>query len=105
MGMFGTPALYENKDMGSVIACIYAYGGVIQARLPSFIGPKLGHAVAHQDTKDRKRDSGMATSQYEAMQRTMEVERPKDGGITMGSDPKFAPVVKVSDKADTKATL
>jgi len=89
--MFGTPALYENKDMGSVIACIYAYGGVVQTKVPSFTGPKLGHAVAHQDPKDRKRIDAMATSQYEAMQRTMEVERPKDAGITMGSDPKYAP--------------
>merc|ERR1712083_234037 len=89
--MFGTPSLYEDKNMGSVIACIYAYGGVVQTNVPSFTGPKLGHAIAHQAAKDRKRDSGMATSQSEAMHRTMEVERPKDGGITMGSDPKFAP--------------
>merc|ERR1712110_1122141 len=82
--MFGTPDLYEDKNMGTVIDSLYAFGGTVQARVPSFTGAKLGVAVAHKDDKDQKRPGTTATSQYEAMQRTMQVERPKDGGITMG---------------------
>merc|ERR1712087_839700 len=79
--MFGTPDLYEEKNMGSVIDCIYAFGGTVQVKWPDFSGPKLGTAMK-VDAKTQKRGSGLCTNQYEAMQNTMEVQRPKDGGIT-----------------------
>merc|ERR1712066_456596 len=80
--MFGTPDLYEDKNMGTVIDCLYAFAGTVQARVPSYTGPKLGVAVAHKDDGDVKRESISAVDQSEAMQRTMQVERPKDSGIT-----------------------
>jgi len=84
--MFGTPDLYEGKNMGSVISAINTFGGAIQVSVPEFDGPKLGVAV-HAVIDDKRRPSAgtMATSQYEAMERTMQVERPKDGGITKGA--------------------
>jgi len=82
--MFGTPDLYEGKNMGSVISAIYSFGGAIQVSVPEFQGPKLGAAV-NTELDDKKRDNNMATSQFEAMERTLEVERPKDGGITRGA--------------------
>lgn len=77
--VFGTPDLYEEKNMGSVISCIYAFGGAVQVACPEFEGPHLGNALK-ADVNDRRRGDHLATSQYEAMQRTMEVERPRDGG-------------------------
>merc|ERR1712157_411504 len=43
--MFGTPDLYENKNIGSVVNCINVFAGVIQVKVPSFKGPKLGNAI------------------------------------------------------------
>lgn len=74
--MFGTPDLYEEKNMGSVIKCLYAFGGAIPKQFPSFDGPKLG--IQAVDAHDQKRNDGACTDQNESMQRTMEVERPKN---------------------------
>merc|ERR1712151_1362745 len=82
--MFGTPDLYEDKNMGSVIDCLYAFGGAVQVACPEFTGPKLGHAQ-NVEAKTAKRGSALCTNQYESMQRTMEVEKPKDGGICRGA--------------------
>lgn len=40
--MFDTPDLYEEKNLDSVITCIYALGGAVQTVCPEFTGPKLG---------------------------------------------------------------
>ncbi|CAJ1389884.1 unnamed protein product [Effrenium voratum] len=40
--MFDTPDLYEEKNLDSVITCIYALGGAVQTMCPDFGGPKLG---------------------------------------------------------------
>eukprot|EP00927_Polykrikos_kofoidii_P065651 TRINITY_DN61381_c0_g1_i1.p1 TRINITY_DN61381_c0_g1~~TRINITY_DN61381_c0_g1_i1.p1 ORF type:complete len:370 (+),score=59.42 TRINITY_DN61381_c0_g1_i1:68-1177(+) len=82
--MFGTPDLYEEKNMGSVVNCIYQFGGCVQATCAEFTGPKLGTAHTAADG-DKKREGTKATSQYEAMEKAMEVERPKDHGITRGA--------------------
>mmetsp|Transcript_3835 Transcript_3835/g.6348 ORF Transcript_3835/g.6348 Transcript_3835/m.6348 type:complete len:376 (+) Transcript_3835:56-1183(+) len=82
--MFGTPDLYEEKNMGFVISCIYAFGGAVQVACPEFKGPALGNALK-AEVNDKRRSDHLATSQYEAMQRKMEVERPRDGGITLGA--------------------
>jgi len=41
--MFGTSDLDEENIMGSVISCIYTFGGVVHVTRPEFTGPKLGH--------------------------------------------------------------
>jgi len=76
--MFGTPDLYEEKNMGSVIKCIDQFGGAVQVHCPEFTGPKLGVAISIA-SHDAKRDISACTDQNEAMQRTMDVERPKGG--------------------------
>lgn len=81
--MFGTPDLFEEKNMKSVIDAIYAFGGAIQKSCPEYNGPKLGHAI-NVDAKTQRRPKMTATSQYEAMQGAMEVERPRDGAICRG---------------------
>mmetsp|Transcript_108124 Transcript_108124/g.187685 ORF Transcript_108124/g.187685 Transcript_108124/m.187685 type:complete len:379 (+) Transcript_108124:81-1217(+) len=83
--MFGTPDLYEEKNMWSVISCIYAFGGAVQVACPEFKGPNLGTALTSFVT-DKRRPDHLATSQYESMQRKMEVERPRDSGIMRGAN-------------------
>jgi len=56
--MFGTPDLYEEKNMDSVTKCLFTLGGAIQTHVPEFSGPKLG--IAMHDVKDEKREKGMA---------------------------------------------
>jgi len=45
MSMFATGDLYEDKNMGSVINCIYQVAGVVQVSVPEFKGPHLGHPI------------------------------------------------------------
>lgn len=75
--MFGTPDLYEEKNMGSVIMCINTLGGVVQVEFPDFAGPKLGVPMAHV-SKDTKRDVGPAT-QSGGLNVAMEQAKPTDG--------------------------
>lgn len=82
--MFGTPDLFEDKNMGSVINCIFVFGGAIQVHVPEYDGPKLGVAM-NVDSHDAKRDNTRVASQYEALSRNCEVERPRDGGIIRGA--------------------
>merc|ERR1719253_689086 len=44
--LFGTPDLYENRSMITVITALYFYAGVIQVSCPGFAGPHLGAPVA-----------------------------------------------------------
>jgi len=64
--MFGTPDLYEGKNMGSVVSCIFAFGGAVQVACPEFAGPKLGVPLKVVPKDDRKREGNMATSQSES---------------------------------------
>jgi len=82
--MFGTPDLYEAKHMGTFFTSLHMFAGAIQVSCPEYSGPKIGKAVQSQ-VRDEKRNSGLCVDQYEAMQKTMEVERPKDQGITRGA--------------------
>jgi uncharacterized protein with ACT and thioredoxin-like domain len=81
--LFGTDDLYEASDMGQFARSVVNFGGAVQTSNPSL--PKLGAAVSHAMGGDAKRDSGVV-NQYEAMQRNMQVERPKNTGITSGAD-------------------
>merc|ERR1719174_668746 len=71
--LFSTPDLYEDKNMGSVINCIYTYGGVTQASYPAFKGRKLGNAIQVK-IEDTKRAGGLLTDQSAGYQTTMEVQ-------------------------------
>jgi hypothetical protein len=82
--MFGTPDLYEEKNMGSVIKAINSFGGAVQAAFPDFSGPKLGLEL-RANSKDKRRVGIEATSQSEGMNRCMDIGKPKDGGIVMGA--------------------
>lgn len=75
-GMFGTPDLYEDKNMGSVVKCIYLYGGAIKSAMPDFTGPKLG--IAAVENKDAKRQHGICVDSSGGFGNVMEVERPTD---------------------------
>ncbi|CAK9004045.1 unnamed protein product [Durusdinium trenchii] len=54
--MFDTPDLYEEKNVDSVITCIYALGGAVQTVRPEFTGPKLGIPLIAQG-KDKPKTS------------------------------------------------
>uniref|UniRef100_A0A7S4RVI9 Calponin-homology (CH) domain-containing protein n=1 Tax=Alexandrium monilatum TaxID=311494 RepID=A0A7S4RVI9_9DINO len=76
--MFGTPDLFEEKNMGSVVNCIYTLGGAIQVTCPDFAGPALGIAMT-AERKDKKRVSqGLLTDQSSGFATSMEVSRPKE---------------------------
>jgi len=75
--MFGTPDLYEEKNIGSVVTCIFTLGGAIQVSTPEFKGPKLGVALKH-DSKDKKRGSGLLTDMSSGFNTSMDVARPTD---------------------------
>lgn len=42
---FSTPDLFEEKNMGIVIQMLFAFGGVVQAKVTTFKGPHLGVAM------------------------------------------------------------
>jgi len=75
--MFGTPDLYEEKNMGSVVNCINVLGGSIQVTVSEFKGPKLGIAI-NVESKDTKRGSGILTDMSAGFSTTMEVQRPTE---------------------------
>jgi len=81
--LFGTDDLYEQKDLGTFVRSVVNYGGAVQ-QLPGYSFGTLGAAVSHAMSGDAKRNSGPCTSQYEAMEKNMEVERPKNQGIIRG---------------------
>jgi hypothetical protein len=76
--MFGTPDLYEEKNMGSVLNCIYTLGGAIQVSTPGFKGPKIGIALNADVKADKKRGSGILTDASAGFSTTMEVKRPTE---------------------------
>jgi len=82
--VFSTPDLFEEKNMGIVVTALYTFGGVVQAKADEigFNGPKLGVAV-NAEVVDTNRGLGLVTDQNEAMNRHMQVERPKDMNIVM----------------------
>jgi hypothetical protein len=85
VSMFSTDDLYDEKDLGTFLISLAAFAGAVQTACPDFSGPKLGPAMTHCMAGDTKRGDLMATSQTEAMQRAMQVERPKESGITAGA--------------------
>jgi len=72
--MLGTSQLYEEKDLGAVVKCIYILGGAVQASCPDFRGPKLGVPMnaAHKDAKR----NGLCTDQMGGLHGAMEQHRP-----------------------------
>lgn len=76
--MFGTPDLFEEKNMGSVMNCIFTYGGAVQTAVSDFAGPKLGVPLTVK-SKDTKRAGGHAT-QTGGFAGTQEVQRPNEKG-------------------------
>jgi len=81
--LFGTDDLYDDKNIMNFIKSATQFGGALQKSHPQL--PKLGASVSHE-MADGKRHSAGPVSQMEAMQRNMEVERPKNTGITSGAD-------------------
>jgi len=82
--MFSTPDLFEAKNLGSVVNCVYTLGGVVQANIPEFTGPKLGVEMA-VESKDKKRHSGILTDQSAGFSTKLEVSKPTDGAVIRGS--------------------
>jgi len=78
--MFSTPDLFEEKNMAIVVTFLYNFGGVVQANLPEYNGPKIGVAVK-AEVVDESRGIGLITDQTAVYQGVMEVEGPKDTGI------------------------
>lgn len=40
--LFETVDLYEQKDLGLVVRCVFALGSAVQLTCPDFAGPHLG---------------------------------------------------------------
>jgi hypothetical protein len=75
--MFGTPDLFEDKNIGSVVSCINTLGGAIQVNVPEYKGPKLGVALNTAST-DKKRGGGLCTDMSAGFNATLEVQRPTE---------------------------
>lgn len=58
--MFATVDLFEEKNMNSVISCLYTFAGTIQTTVPEYNGPKLGLPI-EAVVKDAAREKVMAT--------------------------------------------
>jgi hypothetical protein len=76
--MFGTPDLYEEKNLGAVVSSLYTLGGAVQVTCPEFTGPKLGVALSTASVTDTKRNVGLLTDQSGGYKSAMDVHRPKD---------------------------
>merc|ERR1719330_2255980 len=59
MHMFATPDLYEEKNLASVVSCIYAFASVVQTAVPEYDGPKLG--ISMVGARDSAREKRMPT--------------------------------------------
>jgi len=78
--VFGPDDLYEEKNMGSVVNCIFAFGGAVQVSVPEYDGPKFGVADTSSAKKDAKRNVGPAT-QTGGLAAAMEKTEIKTSGI------------------------
>jgi len=59
--LFSTDDLYEEKNLQSVVNCIYALGGAVQRSCPNFQGPHFGVQDTSNAKRDMKRELGPAT--------------------------------------------
>jgi hypothetical protein len=59
--LFSTDDLYDEKNLMSVVKCIYQLGGVLKRSVPDFDGPTLGVADTSNAKRDQKRDIGPAS--------------------------------------------
>jgi len=80
--MFDTSDLYEEKNLDSVITCIYALGGAVQTVCPEFTGPKLGIPLIAQGkdvTKPKSKTSShllhLDPEQVSSMRQELEILR------------------------------
>jgi len=53
--LFSTDDLYDEKNLLSVVKCIYQLGGVLKRAVPEFQGPILGVADLSNAKRDQKR--------------------------------------------------
>mmetsp|Transcript_71659 Transcript_71659/g.130954 ORF Transcript_71659/g.130954 Transcript_71659/m.130954 type:complete len:474 (+) Transcript_71659:47-1468(+) len=53
--IFASRDLYEERNMDSVVMCIYRFAGVVQVACPEFLGPFLGNAINPNSGKEKKR--------------------------------------------------
>lgn len=68
--LFSTDDLYDEKNLASVVKCIYQLGGVLRRAVPEFPGPHLGVADCSHAKRDAKRDLAPA-SQTEGFRNAM----------------------------------
>jgi len=59
--MFATPDLFEEKNMGSVITCLYMFARVVQSAAPEYDGPTLGEKMEGEIVHDAGRAKQIAT--------------------------------------------
>jgi hypothetical protein len=76
--MFGTPDLYEAKNLGAVVSTLYTLGGAVQVTCPEFTGPKLGVVLTGASVTNPKRLVGLVTDQSGGYRSSLDVHRPKD---------------------------
>ena len=63
--MLGTPDRHEEKNVDSVIHCIYLLGGTVQVIVPEFPRPQMVTPPTTQST-DKMRNDRLVTNQSEA---------------------------------------
>lgn len=75
--VFSTPDLYEEKNIGSVVNCVYTLGGAVQVSCPGFQGPHLGVPIT-VESRDKRRSTGRITDQSQGFSATLDVQRPTE---------------------------
>jgi len=85
--MFATPDLYEEKNIGSVVACIYTFARVVQTAAPNFDGPKLGEKMEVMVSRNSARQKqvptqtgGLAGTLHDEKKATGQRERAAQAG-------------------------
>eukprot|EP01084_Bolivina_argentea_P018917 35193_1 len=92
--LFETVDLYEAKDLGLVVRCLFALGSTIQLTVVEFLGPHLGARInkinkreftPHQQAQARI-NASMPSRQTAGSAGIMERTEVKKTGITVGAE-------------------
>lgn len=91
--LFETVDLFENKDLGLVVRCVFALGSTVQVACPEFQGPHLGAKISQTNKRvfnDKQKQQARINSSFSKMNmgsaHSMERAQVFARGITFGAE-------------------
>lgn len=91
--LFETVDLYEEKDLGLVVKCLFALGSTVQLTVPDFAGPHLGARIAKANKREFSAEQVAAgrmnaaiTKQTAGSSKTMDRTHVGNSGPTFGAE-------------------